>query len=110
MSAFPKVAGYCPMGCGEKLYLGVGGYITCGWLQCPHPDAASTILGDGETQHIVVLEQDTFSIQHPLRERLNGDLFDCGLHAWIVALDGPPRTPGRYRVTQDPNGDVWEAL
>lgn len=95
---YPTVPGYCPMGCGETLFAGAGGYITCNYLDCPRPDAVSVLLADPETEHIVVVEPDTFSVQHPLRERLNGDLFTCGLHAWLTDQDGPPRKPGRYRV------------
>ena len=39
-----KVAGYCPMGCGQTLFLGSGGYVTCSWVECPEPDVASTLL------------------------------------------------------------------
>lgn len=93
-----KVQGYCPMGCGTTLFLGSGGYVTCSLDKCPNPSAASDILDTREHEHIVVLEEDTFSMQHPLRERLNGELFDCGLHQYLNTLGGPPRMPGRYRV------------
>lgn len=92
------VKGYCPMGCGRTLFLASGGYVTCSWHTCPNPSAAADLLLDAETEHVVHLEAKTFSIQHPLRERLNGDLWECGLHARLAALDGPPATPGRYRV------------
>lgn len=39
-----RVKGRCPMGCGEHLFLGVGGYVTCGYIECPEPDAASRLL------------------------------------------------------------------
>lgn len=41
---FPRVRGKCPMGCGEMLFLGEGGYVTCSWHDCPDPDAASRLL------------------------------------------------------------------
>lgn len=51
---FPRVKGRCPMGCGETLFLGQGGYVTCSWRDCPEPDAASrllkTTLGERPTQ------------------------------------------------------------
>jgi hypothetical protein len=93
-----KVQGFCPMGCGETLFLGSGGYVTCGYIDCPNPTALADILAIRETEHIVELEAKTFSVQHPLRERLNGELFACDLHRRISALDGPPATPGKYRV------------
>ena len=93
------VQGFCPRGCGETLLLGDGGHVTCGYLECPDPSAADTILRDRETEHIVLFGEKGFSIQHPLRERVDGELFDCRLHACCRALGGPPRTPGRYRAT-----------
>lgn len=43
-STFPNVQGQCPA-CGHHgLFLGSGGYVTCSWLECPEPDAASTLL------------------------------------------------------------------
>lgn len=40
-----KVAGNCPMGCGETLFLGSGGHVTCSFLECPEPTAAADLLG-----------------------------------------------------------------
>jgi hypothetical protein len=86
------------MGCGETLFVGGGGYITCSLIGCPKPGAVSQLLGDWETEHIVVVGEEGFSIQHPLRERLDGELFDCGLHEHMRSLPGPPAQPGRYRA------------
>lgn len=36
-----KVAGVCPMGCGETLFLGAGSAVTCALATCPNPSAAS---------------------------------------------------------------------
>lgn len=47
-----QVRGYCPRGCGETLFLGEGGYVTCSWHTCPEPNGASTVLaslGSDET-------------------------------------------------------------
>jgi len=110
-----KVAGRCPMGCGETLFLGAGGYVTCSLDVCPRPDAATDILADGEAHHIVKIETKAFAVQHPLRERLDGELFDCSLHGWLTALSGPPKVLGTYRVrtpiTARPNWSaaIWEA-
>lgn len=38
------VKGKCPMGCGETLFLGDAGYVTCSWHECPDPSAASDAL------------------------------------------------------------------
>lgn len=95
-----KVQGRCPACGNPTLFLGSGGYVTCSIDKCPDPGLASDILADGERHHIVVLEDETFSIQHPLRERKHGVLFDCGLHRHISDMPGPPRKPGKYRVVE----------
>lgn len=43
-SSFPKVRGKCPQGCGETLFLGSGGYVTCSLIGCPKPDSVSDML------------------------------------------------------------------
>jgi hypothetical protein len=97
-----KVRGKCPMGCGETLFLGSGGYVTCSLDRCPNPTAMCDVMLDhAEPWHVVVLEAGTFKILHPLRERLGEDLFDCALHTYLEHLDGPPRKPGRYHVHGD---------
>lgn len=93
-----KIAGYCPMGCGQTLFRGSGGYITCSWVSCPCPDAVATLLENPETEHIVVISDETFDVQHPLRERLQSDLFRCDLHDWFRTRSGHWTRPGRYRV------------
>ncbi|MBN7792399.1 DUF6085 family protein [Microbacterium esteraromaticum] len=50
----------------------------------------------GGHHHIVQADGETFTLQHPLIERLTGDLFDCSIHARIAA--GEPLEKGRYRV------------
>jgi hypothetical protein len=94
------IPGYCPMGCGETLFRASGGYITCSWIGCPRPDAASDILHDQETDHTVEFREDSFTLRHPLRERLDDELTACGLHAYIASQDGPPPQLGTYRVTR----------
>ena len=51
---YPKVDGYCPMGCGPTLFLGEGGYVTCSWHACPNPSAVADLLED--RQLIVAVE------------------------------------------------------
>ena len=102
-----KVQGYCPCGCGQTLFLAAEGYVTCAYLECPCPTAVSDILGERETEHIVVIARNGFSVLHPLRERVEGALFDCGLHAYCEAFGGPPRVPGRYRALERDDGE-WD--
>lgn len=108
----PRVQGYCPACGGESLFLGSGGYVTCSRLDCRNPSAASDILDDRETEHVVTLWANDFSIRHPLRERLNGDLNDCKLHQQLKTLAGPPRVPGQYRVymSDDWPAHAWESI
>ena len=48
------VAGRCPACGGSSLFLGSGGYVTCSRSDCPVPDAAASILEDGETYTVRV--------------------------------------------------------
>jgi hypothetical protein len=96
------VAGlFCPMGCGETLSIPdhKSSRLVCRNLDCVRPDAASVILSDSETEHVVKLEATRFTIRHPLRERLDDELMRCSLHSWLTSQDEPPCDPGRYRVT-----------
>jgi hypothetical protein len=105
MSVLTKVVGSCPMGCGATLFLGAGGHVTCSFIGCPDPSAVDKILDEGETEHVVVFYERNFTIQHPLRERVDG-LFDCGLHRYCRDLPGPPAQLGRYRV-RIAHGGAW---
>jgi hypothetical protein len=90
--------GYCPMGCGETLFVAAGGYIICSRIACPAPTAASEILHDAETEHTVLFGEGTFIVRHPLRERMDDALMRCHLHEHIAGLSGPPMAPGWYRA------------
>lgn len=43
-----KVIGKCPMGCGNTLFLGAGGHVTCSYSKCPQPDSASRLLENAD--------------------------------------------------------------
>lgn len=105
-----RIQGNCPMGCGETLFIGSGGYITCSYIPCPRPDAVATILAERETEHIVNFGRTTFSLLHPLRERLDGELLDCALGRHITDLAGPPVCPGRYRAQLVDDRWTWEEV
>ena len=90
--------GCCPA-CGmSSLFVGNGGHITCGVIGCKDPCIVDKILRTSEIEHIVIVGPEGFDVQHPLRERVEDELFDCGLHAYLKGLDGPPAAHGRYRV------------
>lgn len=99
------VGAYCPMGCGQTLHL-MAGRISCLALGCPDQGAAQKILSDPEHLDIVVFGEDSFTVLHPLRERL-GDLFACEIHGACTRLDGPPEgQTGRYRAWFGDDGDL----
>jgi Family of unknown function (DUF6085) len=90
---------YCPMGCGQTLHLVGDGMISCLTRDCPDKGAAQKILSEPEHLDIVVFGEDSFTVLHPLRERL-GDLFACQVHNACARLDGPPEgRTGRYRAS-----------
>ncbi len=103
------VQGHCPACGASSLFLASGGYVTCRVIDCPNPTAAADILADRETEHVVTFASG-FTIRHPLRERLNGELEDCTLHRQLLALSGPPVRPGRYRARRVDGGWSWERL
>ncbi|GAA0374812.1 hypothetical protein GCM10009530_26670 [Microbispora corallina] len=98
------------MGCGRTLFVADGGYITCSYLHCPRPTAVADLLEDRETEHIVQFHAETFTVRHPLRERLDDALMSCDLHDHIHGLDGPPVRPGRYRARNSDGRWTWEVL
>mgnify|MGYP001569443309 FL=1 len=99
------VVGYCPACGSQTLFLGDGGHVTCSRLDCPRPTAADELLADDETHHVVQLGPKTFTVRHPLHERLDDALMTCGVHERIAGMDGPPAASGRYRVRVD--GELW---
>lgn len=74
-----RVAGYCPMGCGETLYLSMGGTVECSSSSCEHPYAVTKLLGDPETEHLVTFQYFGYNAKHPMRERLGDQLLTCGI-------------------------------
>jgi len=106
---FP-VAGFCPMGCGQTLYLDSDGRVLCRNPACPHPTAVAQILDYRETWHIVDFHEADFTLMHPLRERLDNALMTCDLHQHIAGLDEPPAPPGRYRAIPSGTGWAWEQV
>lgn len=110
------VPGYCP-GCGTQALQLRGGKLLCEHRDCPTPDAAAKILSDPEIEHIVVVEDASWNMKHPLRERINDELLDCAVARMLRGMfefgPVPVPDPGTYRVT--PSGDdkkpwKWETL
>lgn len=108
------VGGCCPMGCGMTLILSGQewsgeGDVACSNPDCPRPDAVRMLLQNPETEHVVTIREGGFTVEHPLRERLDGALHQCELHQDLQAADGPPEKPGRYRVTRHEPDAVSES-
>jgi hypothetical protein len=106
-----EVTGFCPMGCGDTLFLAAGGHVTCTYNECPNPVAASIILEDKETDHIVKFDQLSWSVRHPLRERVDNRMFEeCQLAEYLARLNCPPIVPGTYRARLWQGQWSWESL
>jgi hypothetical protein len=102
-----RVSGECPMGCGRTLFLGEGGHVTCSLLGCPNPGGVDELL-HLDHEHYAVLDEQRFTVEHPARERIDGNMHDCPLHVYLRQLDGAPMKPGRYRVVGTPSGWAFQ--
>lgn len=54
-----------------------------------------------EEHHVIDLRDDGWTISHPLRERLNGTLFDCEITKEVF---DPGGLRGRYELIWDEDG------
>lgn len=112
------VSGYCPMGCGQTLFVGDGGHITCSEDECPNPAAVDELLASPHIdEHIVEVEdaqRGTVSVEHPLHERIGHALLDsCPLNAHFAEHGIGAHDEGRYWVSLVNLGDhkdwVWRS-
>lgn len=105
--------GFCPMGCGQTLERVAGGTVKCVAENCPRPDVVHLLLQDAESEHIVTVEveatQDgprtTFTLRHPLKERVDGQLERCRTHLYLQRMGETgelANRTGRWRLTPDP--------
>lgn len=106
------VYGFCPQGCGQTLQVDGIGTVSCYAPSCPRPDSVHLLLQDPETEHLVMVGEFGYTIQHPLRERVHGELFECSVHAEVSdTVDMYMGEPGRYRVTWTEDRELkWELL
>ncbi len=100
---------YCPMGCGETLYEYYG-ELSCKGADCPRPTATAELLSAPQPWHVAILSTREFHLEHPLHERVDGELFNCALNRWLKEQARPPMPPGRYHVTRvlRAEGPTWE--
>lgn len=102
------INGYCPQGCGETLDVNAAGNVMCVNATCPEPYTIADILQDPETEHIITCYSDSWSMKHPLRERLNDELLTCAAGeevsetAYLMDI-------GTYRLSGGPDW-VWEHI
>jgi len=108
MPPIRDVVGYCPMGCGPHLHVMSGGMIKCLDPECPNPGAVTHILSDQETEHVAEITDDGWTLKHPLRERLGGDLFACEMGRKMTAVQESERSmaAGRWRLTLTEQGSL----
>lgn len=70
--------------------------------------AVVTLLnGHPHDDHIIKISAGTFTIQHPLIERINSSLFDCTVHNEMVGYfngGGAKPAAGEYRIAFNENG------
>jgi hypothetical protein len=98
---------YCPMGCGNTLHVMSSGAIRCLLPKCPDPMAAEKLLSQPESHlDVVQIDEDGFSILHPLRERLGSGLFNCPVNRKLLAMPEPPALPGRYQAKLGADGKL----
>lgn len=74
------------MGCGETLGVTTHGEAVCMSPACPRPTAVHELLDDAETEHVVTLHDEHFTVMHPLRERLDTGLFACQMSPMVGDL------------------------
>lgn len=100
------VDGACPW-CGlHYLRFDVGtGMLRCAAPGCGNRFAASFILSEEETEHIVEVDDERFHVKHPLRERIGDALLTCTIHQALTEAS-PAFEPGRYRVGHGKGEDL----
>jgi hypothetical protein len=67
----------------------------------------------GGPDHILKIWDDgvKYTVQHPITERLQHDLFHCRFGALAEALmEVEPLDPGFFRIWQDRGALLWEAI
>ena len=82
--------------------------IVCRREGCPRPGAVSEIIADPEFEHVVTFEDTGFTVRHPLRERLDDEMFRCTVHGYLAQLTAPPVPNGRYRMALNKVAQEYE--
>jgi hypothetical protein len=104
---------YCPA-CGAPdivVTANKGGLLRCTYVVCPDPRALEKVLSDPRLhQHIVRLDEDGWTVRHPLIERIDDRLFTCSLNHYLSSDDVllNAMVPGEY-VAKQYDGVAYEA-
>jgi len=111
-ATYRPVDGICPA-CGKQ-YLGIAVWhrseeasrVHCWNILCPDPKAVWKILNRPDTDHVAWFGQHGWTLQHPLKERVDDKLASCPATAWMQRhIPAEADRPGLYRMTED--GDGW---
>lgn len=83
--------------------------MRCFNVECPDKIAAAKVLMEGQDRHHMVrVNRGSWTLKHPIYERLGDQLFSCGVANQVVDwLDNNPEVlEGLYRVHADSAGKV----
>jgi Family of unknown function (DUF6085) len=101
---------HCPA-CTDPVGVNRLGKLVCRNAGCSRPTAAEEILSETELGHIIDIGDISWSMKHPLVERIRDELLKCDFIQYMKNTGGPPQPPGRYRVTETAGGSWnWERL
>jgi hypothetical protein len=107
------IQGYCPA-CGKQRlgYMMALGYspgrLICEAPGCPEPDAVQRLLGDQEVHHLLTVKPGgTWTIRHPLIERIDERLMSCDLATWVTETLDLDSFVGLHRVKPSPDWHGW---
>jgi hypothetical protein len=108
-----RIKGFCPA-CGQdELYVShLRCRLGCSNPVCPDPDAADKLLADNETHHIVRFDpnDEVFDIKHPIRERIDDELFDCSIHQLVLDAEDYHDWEGTWRILEEADPPGWEKI
>lgn len=96
---------FCPQGCGATLR-SQHNTLVCVAPDCPDPDSVTKLLGEGLQEHRLVIKYGrhvTWTLKHPLCERIDDDLFECPFNQWESLLSNDTSSVvgvGEYRMIE----------
>jgi hypothetical protein len=71
----------------------------------------AVIEATGGTDHLAQVTETGWTIQHPITDRLEGDLFGCPFNELVhIAGEQGDLKPGRYKLWRDEHLLLWEEI